>query len=63
MCGPQFCSMRITEDVRRYAEEQGIGTERALTAGLEAKAAEFKQAGGEIYHEPSALSVSAPPKP
>jgi len=51
MCGPQFCSMRITEDVRRYAEEQGIAEAQALAAGLEAKAGEFRQAGGEIYSD------------
>jgi phosphomethylpyrimidine synthase len=51
MCGPQFCSMRITEDVRRYAEEQGIAEAQALAAGLEAKADEFRQAGGEIYQD------------
>jgi len=49
MCGPQFCSMRITEDVRRYAEEQGIAEAQALAAGLEAKAGEFRRAGGELY--------------
>ncbi|MDE3083892.1 MAG: phosphomethylpyrimidine synthase ThiC [Verrucomicrobiota bacterium] len=49
MCGPQFCSMRITEDVRRYAEEHGLQTTEALEAGLQAKAEEFKQAGGELY--------------
>jgi phosphomethylpyrimidine synthase len=49
MCGPQFCSMRITEDVRRYAEEQGIGTTDAIDAGLRAKADEFRDSGGEIY--------------
>jgi phosphomethylpyrimidine synthase len=49
MCGPQFCSMRITEDVRRYAAEHGMETTDALTAGLAEKAAEFKQAGGELY--------------
>jgi len=43
MCGPQFCSMKITEDVRRFADEQEI------EAGLKAKAEEFKKAGGEIY--------------
>ena len=57
MCGPQFCSMRITEDVRRYAEEHGMGTSEAIEAGLAAKAEEFKQAGGEIY------GVLAAPKP
>ncbi len=59
MCGPQFCSMRITEDVRRYAEEHGMGTGEALEAGLQAKAQEFKQAGGELYVD----GVLAAPKP
>jgi phosphomethylpyrimidine synthase len=49
MCGPQFCSMKITDDVRRYAEEHGFGGETAIAAGLQAKADEFRQAGGEIY--------------
>ena len=49
MCGPQFCSMRITEDVRRYAEEHGMAANDAVAAGLAEKAEEFKQAGGEIY--------------
>ncbi len=51
MCGPQFCSMKITDDVRRYAEEHGLGTTEALEAGLLAKAEEFKQAGGDLYVE------------
>jgi phosphomethylpyrimidine synthase len=49
MCGPQFCSMRITEDVRRYAEEQGIKEAEALAAGMVAKSGEFIKSGGEIY--------------
>jgi phosphomethylpyrimidine synthase len=49
MCGPQFCSMKITEDVRRYAEEQGVAAEQAIEAGLRSKAGEFRAAGGEIY--------------
>jgi phosphomethylpyrimidine synthase len=49
MCGPQFCSMRITEDVRRYAEENGFPTNEAVSAGLAEKAKEFQQSGGEIY--------------
>jgi len=49
MCGPQFCSMRITEDVRRYAEEKGLMTAEAIDAGLRAKADEFRKSGGEIY--------------
>src|SRR5471030_3232970 len=51
MCGPQFCSMKITEDVRRYAAEQGLETDEAVEAGLKAKAEEFREAGGEIYLE------------
>jgi phosphomethylpyrimidine synthase len=49
MCGPQFCSMRITDDVRQYAEAQGLEAQKAVEAGLQAKAAEFREAGGEIY--------------
>jgi phosphomethylpyrimidine synthase len=49
MCGPHFCSMKITEDVRKYAAEQGIAEERALQAGLEEKAREFAEKGGAIY--------------
>src|SRR5690606_23682012 len=41
MCGPHFCSMRITEDVRAFAEEQGLDEQAALAAGLEQKAREF----------------------
>ena len=53
MCGPQFCSMKITDDVRRYAEEQGLTTEAALEAGMRAKSEEFIEKGGEIYvHAP-----------
>jgi phosphomethylpyrimidine synthase len=51
MCGPQFCSMKITEDVRRYAAEQGLEAGEAVAAGLKAKADEFRGAGGEIYLE------------
>jgi phosphomethylpyrimidine synthase len=51
MCGPQFCSMKITEDVRRYAAEQGLETGEAVEAGMKAKADEFREAGGEIYLE------------
>jgi phosphomethylpyrimidine synthase len=49
MCGPHFCSMRITEDVRRYAAEQGIAEETAIEKGLEQKATEFAKSGAEIY--------------
>jgi phosphomethylpyrimidine synthase len=50
MCGPHFCSMRITEDVRRYAAEQRVTEEEAVKRGLEEKAAEFAKAG-EIYQK------------
>jgi phosphomethylpyrimidine synthase len=49
MCGPHFCSMRITEDVRKYAAEQKLSGEEALRAGLEQKAREFTEAGAKIY--------------
>jgi len=49
MCGPHFCSMRITEDVRRYAAEQGISENEALEKGLKEKSAEFVEKGAELY--------------
>jgi len=49
MCGPHFCSMKITEDVRKYAAEHGIRKEAAIEEGLKQKATEFKKAGAEIY--------------
>ena len=49
MCGPKFCSMRITQDIRDYAARQGLGVEDAVHAGMESKAAEFRAAGGEVY--------------
>ncbi len=49
MCGPHFCSMKITQDVRDYAARQGIEEQKALEAGMREKAEEFKQAGAEIY--------------
>ncbi len=49
MCGPHFCSMKITQDVRDYAERIGMEEDEALRLGLEEKAKEFKDAGAEIY--------------
>lgn len=49
MCGPHFCSMKITEDVRRYAAEQGVGEVEAIGKGLEEKAREFREGGGTVY--------------
>ncbi|MBT3013342.1 MAG: phosphomethylpyrimidine synthase ThiC [Candidatus Thiodiazotropha sp. (ex Lucina aurantia)] len=51
MCGPHFCSMKITQDVREYARSQGVGEDQALQQGMQEKAVEFKQQGGEIYKE------------
>ena len=49
MCGPHFCSMKITEDVRKYAAEQGLSEEQALSAGMAEKSREFTESGSEIY--------------
>ncbi len=49
MCGPHFCSMRISQDVRRYAAERGLDEDSALQAGMAEKAAEFNAEGGRIY--------------
>src|SRR5579864_7063575 len=49
MCGPHFCSMKITEDVRRYAAEQQLAEEEAIAAGLAEKSEQFRGGGLEIY--------------
>jgi len=49
MCGPHFCSMKITQDVRAYAAKLGMAEEDALKAGMTEKAQEFVEAGAEIY--------------
>ncbi|MDM8177529.1 MULTISPECIES: phosphomethylpyrimidine synthase ThiC [Olivibacter] len=49
MCGPNFCSMKITQDVRQFAAEQGINPEEALDKGLHEKAKEFRQNNFELY--------------
>lgn len=49
MCGPKFCSMKITQDVRDYAEQKGLDEAAALERGMAEKSAEFKAAGGEFY--------------
>lgn len=49
MCGPNFCSMKITQDVRDYAEENGLMEEMALEEGMQEKAREFANKGSEIY--------------
>ena len=49
MCGPQFCSMKITEDVRKYAAEQGMKQEEALEQGMKEKSKEFVRKGAKVY--------------
>jgi len=49
MCGPHFCSMKITQDVRDYAAKQGVSEEDALEKGMKEKSEEFTKQGGEIY--------------
>ncbi|HYP49923.1 MAG TPA: phosphomethylpyrimidine synthase ThiC, partial [Pyrinomonadaceae bacterium] len=50
MCGPHFCSMKITQEVREFAAENQVDETVAIELGLKAKSAEFVTAGGEIYH-------------
>ena len=49
MCGPKFCSMRISQDIRNYAKENKLDTKEAIETGMKEKAKEFKQSGGSIY--------------
>jgi phosphomethylpyrimidine synthase len=49
MCGPKFCSMRITQDIREYAEQNGLETQEAIESGMKQKAEDFKAAGSSIY--------------
>jgi len=49
MCGPHFCSMKITQDVREYAAQKEIDEQKALEVGMKEKAEEFVATGGEIY--------------
>ena len=51
MCGPHFCSMKISEDVRQYAAEQGIAEEEALQKGMQMKSKEFVEMGAELYQQ------------
>ncbi|MCL1698398.1 phosphomethylpyrimidine synthase ThiC [Lysinibacillus sp. BPa_S21] len=49
MCGPKFCSMRISQDIRNYAKEKDLNTTEAIHQGMQEKAEEFKKAGSQIY--------------
>ena len=52
MCGPKFCAMQITQDVRAYAAEHGVGNWEAIELGLQEKADEFVSSGAEVYRPP-----------
>ena len=49
MCGPHFCSMKITQDVKDYAKKMGIKEEDALQKGMQEKSIEFVKAGAKVY--------------
>ena len=51
MCGPHFCSMKITQDVRDFAAQQGIDEKAALEKGMETKSVEFVKSGAEVYRK------------
>ncbi|NWF36022.1 phosphomethylpyrimidine synthase ThiC [Mariprofundus sp. KV] len=51
MCGPKFCSMKITQDVRDYAKAHGMETREAIDAGMEEQSEEFVKSGSKIYHK------------
>ena len=54
MCGPKFCSMRISHDVRRIAAEQGVTTDKAIELGMQSKSEEFVRTGASVYLGPEA---------
>ena len=49
MCGPHFCSMKISQDVRKYAADKGIDEDAALELGMAEKSAEFLGEGARVY--------------
>ena len=49
MCGPKFCSMKITQEVREFAAAKGLAEDQAIAAGMQAKAGEFNKSGGDFY--------------
>jgi phosphomethylpyrimidine synthase len=51
MCGPHFCSMKISQDVREFAAKEGIAEADALKKGMEIKSIEFVKQGAEVYHK------------
>jgi phosphomethylpyrimidine synthase len=61
MCGPKFCSMKITQEVRDYADAHRLSAEEALETGLHEKAEEFREHGGELYVEAGAAESAVVP--
>ncbi len=59
MCGPHFCSMKITEDVRKYAQEKGIAVDAALATGMAEKSQEFKETEFQIHTSGPTADVNA----
>ncbi len=51
MCGPHFCSMKISQDVRDFAAQEGVSEQEALKKGMEVKSVEFVKKGAEVYHK------------
>ena len=51
MCGPKFCAMKITQDVREYARDRGVAVDTAFDQGMEEKSKEFRESGGMIYQK------------
>ncbi|KXS33320.1 MAG: Phosphomethylpyrimidine synthase, partial [Candidatus Gallionella acididurans] len=51
MCGPHFCSMKISQDVRDFAAKEGLDEAAALSAGMEQKAEEFVKLGSQLYRK------------
>ncbi len=60
MCGPKFCSMKISQDVRDYAAAHGVGPEQAIELGMRERSAAFVAGGSEIYREAGEAGSSAP---
>ena len=55
MCGPHFCSMKISQDVRDYAKAQGLKEEEALAKGMENMSKKFIETGADVYVEPEKI--------
>jgi phosphomethylpyrimidine synthase len=56
MCGPKFCSMQITQEVREYARRTGLDEADALAAGMEEKSVDFRAHGSEVYLDSGSTS-------